>query len=238
MEELPYAYRIPLMSFAALGMLLLLFHLAYVLTHWNEKAIKRSQPVLHLIIFLGSFCGLVKVFLSTAPVNRSNCVAQLWLEHLCYRLVLRTLLLKLWRVHVIVNSSVNSVRRVIGLKTVLSFIAVDIMILVFLLTAITYTTSTEYNNSIGLSAADKNHLMNTETTVKDNQMTIREFCSSPKMMTLAFVFNTTLFAFEALYLLLFAYYIYITRDLPSTIRAAGAAGKGTGQYVHAAVVEM
>ena len=226
-EELPYAYRIPLMSFAALGLLLLLFHLAYVVTHWNEKAIKRSQPVLHLIIFVGSFCGLVKVFLSTAPVNRSNCVAQLWLEHLCYRLVLRTLLLKLWRVHVIVNASVNSVRRVIGLKTVLSYIVVDILILIFLLSAITYTTSTEYNNSVGLGSMDKNHLMNTETNVKNNQMTIREFCSAPKMMTVAFVFNTTLFSFEALYLLLFAYYIYITRDLPSTIRAAGAAGKGT-----------
>ena len=201
-------------------------YVAYVLLHWSEKSIKRSQPVLHLIIFLGSFFGLVKVLLSTSVINRSNCVTQLWFEHLAYRLVLRTILLKLWRVHVIVNSSAKTVRRVVGLKTVLIYILVDLIIVCSLLVAVTYTTSSYYNSLHGLTVEKNNNLVGTEKSYERNQFTVELFCCSPSVLSVAFIFYTTLLAFEGLYLLLIAYYIYLSRDLPSTIQAAGTAGKG------------
>ena len=223
---LPSSYKISLNVFAVIGLLLLSMYVAYVLLHWSEKSIKRSQPVLHLIIFLGSFFGLVKVLLSTSVINRSNCVTQLWFEHLAYRLVLRTILLKLWRVHVIVNSSAKTVRRVVGLKTVLIYILVDLIIVCSLLVAVTYTTSSHYNSLHGLTVEKNNNLVGTEKSYERNQFTVELFCCSPSVLSVAFIFYTTLLAFEGLYLLLIAYYIYLSRDLPSTIQAAGIAGKG------------
>ena len=227
---LPASYKISLNVFAVIGLLLLSMYVAYVLLHWSEKSIKRSQPVLHLIIFLGSFFGLVKVLLSTSVINRSNCVTQLWFEHLAYRLVLRTILLKLWRVHVIVNSSAKTVRRVVGLKTVLIYILVDLMIVCSLLVAVTYTTSSYYNSLHGLTVEKNNNLVGTEKSYERNQFTVELFCCSPSVLSVAFIFYTTLLAFEGLYLLLIAYYIYLSRDLPSTIQAAGTAGKGIYYY--------
>ena len=223
---LPASYKISLNVFAVIGLLLLSMYVAYVLLHWSEKSIKRSQPVLHLIIFLGSFFGLVKVLLSTSVINRSNCVTQLWFEHLAYRLVLRTILLKLWRVHVIVNSSAKTVRRVVGLNTVLIYILVDLIIVCSLLVAVTYTTSSHYNALHGLTVEKNNNLVGTEKSYERNQFTVELFCCSPSVLSVAFIFYTTLLAFEGLYLLLIAYYIYLSRDLPSTIQAAGTAGKG------------
>ena len=186
---------------------------------------KRSQPVLHLIIFLGALCGLVKVMLAAAPVNRLNCVAQMWLQHLSFRLILRTLLLKLWRVHVIVNSS-GKKRRVIGLKTVLTYIALDMVVLVTLLSAITQTTSEQFNASAGYDMSNYNRLMKIETETSFNQRTVEAFCAAPEVRSVASYLNSFLYAYEALYLLHFAYYVYLTRELPSTIKAAGTAGKG------------
>ena len=224
-KTLARSYRTPLIFFAAVGLALLVACVIYVALHWNEKMMRRSQPVLHLIIFLGAFCGLVKVLLSAAPVNRSNCVAQMWLQHLSFRLILRTLLLKLWRVHVIVNSS-GKKRRAIGLKTVLTYIAVDMLLLISLLSAITQTTTEQYNASSGYDVSSYNRLMKIETETSFNQRTVEAFCSAPKVRSVAFFLNSILYAYEALYLLHFAYYVYLTRELPSSIRAAGTAGKG------------
>jgi 7 transmembrane sweet-taste receptor of 3 GCPR/Receptor family ligand binding region len=223
---IPISYKVTLDFFAVVGLLLLSMYVVYVLLHWSEKAIKRSQPVLHLVIFLGSFFGLCKVLLATSLIDRSNCVTQLWFEHFAYRLVLRTILLKLWRVHVIVNSSAKTVRRVVGLKTVLLYIVVDLLIVSFLLVAVTYTTSPYYNSLHGLTVEENNNLVGTEKSYAHNQFTVQYFCRSPSVMSVAFIFYTTLVAFEGVYLLLIAYYIYLSRDLPSTIQAAGTAGKG------------
>ena len=131
----------------------------------------------------------------------------------------------------IVNSSAKTVRRVVGLKTVLIYIIIDLGIVTTLLVAITYTTSSYYNSLHGLTVAKNNNLVGIEKSYERNQFTVELFCCSPSVLSVAFVFYTTLLAFEGLYLLLIAYYIYLSRDLPSTIQAAGTAGKGTTKFL-------
>ena len=229
-EPLSSLYRDPLIFFASLALFNLTVSAIYLFVNWNERHIKRSQPILHIIVLIGAYLGVFKVLLSVSQISRPNCVAQLWLQHLSFRLIVRTLLLKLWRVFVIVNSNINS-SRCIGIETILSYITIDMVVLIILLAAVTGTTDGSYMTIIDSSTDDSfigtnNHLVSAIMSTNNNQVTVEMFCSSPSRGTVASQLYNAILSIDSIYLLSAVFYLIRTRDLPPTIRAAGSTGRG------------
>ena len=229
-EPLSSLYRDPLIFFASLALFNLSVSAIYLFVNWNERHIKRSQPILHIIVLIGAYFGVFKVLLSVSQINRPNCVAQLWLQHLSFRLIVRTLLLKLWRVFIIVNSNINS-SRCIGIGTILGYISLDMVVLVILLAAVTGTTDGPYMAIIDSSTDDSfidtnNHLVSAIMSTYHNQVTVEMFCSSPSRGTVASKLYNAILSIDSIYLLSAVFYLIRTRDLPPTIRAAGSTGRG------------
>ena len=229
-EPLSSLYRGPLIFFASLALFNLSVSAIYLFINWNERHIKRSQPILHIIVLIGAYFGVFKVLLSVSQISRPNCVAQLWLQHLSFRLIVRTLLLKLWRVFVIVNSNINS-SRCIGIGTILGYISVDMVVLIILLAAVTGTTDGSYMAIIDSSTDDSfidanNHLVSAIMSTNNNQVTVEMFCSSPSRGTVASQLYNAILSIDSIYLLSAIFYLIRTRDLPPTIRAAGSTGRG------------
>jgi hypothetical protein len=77
------------------------------------------------VLLLGGLMGLVKVFLSAADVTQASCITQLWFSHFAFRLIFRTLLLKVWRINAVVNAR-GFKRVIIAESTVFWFLCCDI----------------------------------------------------------------------------------------------------------------
>ena len=132
--------------------------------------------------------------------------------------------------HVIVNAKVSGAHAV-SMRTMLTYILVDLGILIIMLSVITYTTSTPYlltheNEDYSSYTQYHNHLIKGVSSSNHNQQTVEYFCAAPEDGSVAFYTEVFVLLINAGYVLLSVYYLVLTRDLPSTILAAGNAGSG------------
>ena len=63
-------------------------------------------------------------------------------------------------------------------------------------------------------------------SISHNQQTTECYCAAPEDGSVAFYTEVFVLLINAGYVLLSVYYLVLTRDLPSTILAAGNAGSG------------
>ena len=123
--RLPDSFKAILVTFSSFGLCTLAVWTVFLIMFWNAKPIRRGQPRLMAVLLLGGLMGLVKVFLSAADVTQASCIAQLWFSHFAFRLIFRTLLLKVWRINAVVNAR-GFKRVIIAESTVFWFLCCDI----------------------------------------------------------------------------------------------------------------
>lgn len=123
--RLPDSFKAILITFSSLGLCTLAVWTVFLIMFWNAKPIRRGQPRLMAVLLLGGLMGLVKVFLSAADVTQASCITQLWFSHFAFRLIFRTLLLKVWRINAVVNAR-GFKRVIIAESTVFWFLCCDI----------------------------------------------------------------------------------------------------------------
>lgn len=123
--RLPNSFKAILITFSSFGLCTLAVWTVFLIMFWNAKPIRRGQPRLMAVLLLGGLMGLVKVFLSAADVTQASCITQLWFSHFAFRLIFRTLLLKVWRINAVVNAR-GFKRVIIAESTVFWFLCCDI----------------------------------------------------------------------------------------------------------------
>jgi hypothetical protein len=187
--------------------------MVFVSFHWNAKRIKSAQPKILLVILLGSLLGMLKVFCVAADVSVGSCIAQTWLQHIAYRLIFRTLSLKLWRVHKVVNAS-NFKRIVITENTVLTYVAVDVLLIVIILAIL---TGLEVNSG---------HVVDYKASYSRNQRISEPFCTANAQNPGVLVVNSILFIFEGFYLFAAVWYTFLTRSVPPSINESKSIAPG------------
>jgi 7 transmembrane sweet-taste receptor of 3 GCPR/Receptor family ligand binding region len=157
---LPLKFRILLMVFASFGLCTLAVWGSFIFIYWKSKQIRVAQPKLMSFLLLGGAFGLIKVMLSAGETTQASCITQLWFSHYSFRLIFRTLLLKLWRIDKVVNAS-SFKRIIVSENQVLLYLLLDIVLVTILLlipiTAISYNSvgmvgyvSTSHNNQTTL----------------------------------------------------------------------------------------
>ena len=123
--KLPPAFKAVLITIAAFGIFTLIAWSCLLIVFWNSKPIRTGQPRLMAVLLLGGLMGLVKVFLAAADVTQASCITQMWFSHFSFRLIFRTLLLKVWRINAVVNAR-GFKRVIIAESTVFWFLCCDI----------------------------------------------------------------------------------------------------------------
>ena len=202
-----------LIALATIGMISLAVWGSCLYAFWQAKQIRTSQPRIMVFLLIGGVLGLIRVYLAAFPVTHTSCVGQLWLSHLAFRLIFRTLLLKLWRIHAVMNAG-SFKRIVIGENTVVWYLLSDIAALtVVFLIPITIISSLG-NGLAGYVASTTN-----------NQTTLFAECQVSTSLAVA-ILNGMLYASDALYLLMAVYYTYKTRAVPASVNETSTVGPG------------
>jgi hypothetical protein len=94
----------------ALNFLTLLLLTFVTLKYRKAKQIKASQPVMLYTILVGGAFALARGLLGIVPVTDAVCGARVFVGHLTFAVLFGSLFVKVWRVHVLVNS--KTLRRI------------------------------------------------------------------------------------------------------------------------------
>ena len=212
-EELPRHLSIILIAFATIGLISLTVWGSCLYAFWQAKQIRTSQPRIMAFLLIGGVLGLVRVFLAAFPVSHMSCVSQLWLSHLAFRLIFRTLLLKLWRIHSVMNAG-SFKRIVIGENTVVWYLLSDIVIL-----TVVFLVPITIISSLGKGLAGY------VASTTNNQTTLFAECQVSTSLAVA-ILNGMLYASDAVNLLMAVYYTYKTRAVPASVNETSTVGPG------------
>jgi 7 transmembrane sweet-taste receptor of 3 GCPR/Receptor family ligand binding region len=212
-EHLHYSFRIVLIVFSSLGLVTLVAWGVCLYMFRLTKQIKRAQPKVMACFLLGGVLGMIKVLLSTCVVSEMNCLSQLWLLHLSFRLIYRTLLLKLWRINSVINA--ESFKRVtISANAMLWYLAVDLLVvIVFVLIPITVISS--------LGPGMVGHV----TSIVANQKTLYPECQVSLSLGTQ-VLDILLYLSDGVVLLMAIHFSVLTRGVPTSVNETLAVAPG------------
>lgn len=212
-EHMGYNFRVALIVFSSLGLLSLGVWGFTLYKFRATKQIKRAQPKVMACFLFGGVLGLVKVILACGPVNDFNCLCQLWLLHLSFRIVYRTLLLKLWRIHAVINA--ESFKRVtIRQNAVIWYLLIDVLaVIILILVPITVISL----SGVGMVG----HVISTVA----NQTTLNPQCQVSRSVGIKFL-DIALFISDGLVLLAAIRYAFLTRQVPVSVNETFAVAPG------------
>lgn len=185
-----------LISLAVLVLLVAFGIFGVIFKHQKSKLIKASQPVMLYFIIFGEVLAAIRVLIAALPISDASCISGLWFGHLAFTIVFGALLIKTWRVHRIVNNTTLKRVKITG-HDVARIMLFGIMFIVIFLTVLT--------------VVGHPHQSSTSTTTS-NQTTREIRCGivHPQI-------HTTLFAIEAVVLVIGARLCYAVKDVPDAI---------------------
>ena len=179
----------------------------------HTKTIKTSQfYIISVVAFSGLFGG-IRIILSGFDPTLGVCIGRFWTEHIAFRLLIGTLMLKLWRIHAVVNAAALKRIKITEID-VLYFIAKHFIMLLIVLVLITGIGQPQVADYVTHGA---------------NQLTIQSFCRDSST-TSGTILLTILYITEALYIIWTLYFLYQTRSVPSSINETAILGPGLFFY--------
>jgi len=117
-----------LIVFAAIGLMIICCSFFALLYYRENKIIKMSQPLMIILTLVGSLACILRVLWGSFAFTNSVCSANFWFGHIGFVTFNTTLIMKTWRVHLIVNTSMKKVKisitqvMVITLAIILAFL--------------------------------------------------------------------------------------------------------------------
>jgi len=102
--QLPLGVRNAFRAVSAFILLCTSIFTAIIVLYRQHKLIKASQPTMLIVILVGSVLGCLRVIVGTLDITDTTCIAGKWLGHLSFCLFFGAMILKTWRVDVVVNS--------------------------------------------------------------------------------------------------------------------------------------
>jgi 7 transmembrane sweet-taste receptor of 3 GCPR/Receptor family ligand binding region len=212
-EQLPNVVRVTLIVLASFGLVTLAVWATCLCAFWRKKIIRTAQPQIMVFLLIGGVMGLVKVLLSAADVTNETCLSQMWLSHFAFRLIFRTLLLKLWRINGVVNAA-KFKRIIIPESTVLWYLLSDLVFMTFaLLIPITIISSL------------KNGMVGYVSSTMANQVTLHVECQVSLSLDVQ-ILNAILYFSDGLNLIMAVYYTYLTRTVPVNVNETSTVAPG------------
>ena len=202
--QLPTYHRTVLMVLASFGICTLAMWAVCMYVFMHTKQIRTSQPKVMLALLLGGVLGLVKVLLAAQDVTQTNCITQLWIAHIAFRLFFRTLILKLWRINTVVNAA-SFKRVIISECTVMKYLMIDIAALIFLLLLPITVISSVDTGMVGYISS-----------TSANQESLYPSCQLSASMGVR-VLSAILYTCDGIYFIMAMHYSVLTRTVPASV---------------------
>jgi hypothetical protein len=187
--------------FAVFILLLTIGATAFYTNYRHMKSIHNAQYKVILVTTLAAFFSGLRVMMSALETNMVTCTTRLWFEHMAFRMMFGTLMLKLWRIHAIINT-IGIKRMKIKENDLMYYIAghnIAVLLAMLIITA-----------GDGISVEKY-------TTVSANQATIQSYCRYDQGLSVGGVMLNAVYGSEALYIASACYYMYQTRSVPTVI---------------------
>ena len=184
---------------AALGALVLLavlFTLGVVIARRSSKLVKASQPEMVYIIVAGCALGGLRTIMAALDVTDGSCTASFWLGHVSFCTTFCALLLKMWRIHRVVNNKTLKRVKISGQYVAGLTVGAVLSVCAYLAVA---------------TGVGRPHRSFVSSTVS-NQTTHEYQCAMDYAQ-----FQTALFVLEAVALLYGARLCWATKDVPDAI---------------------
>jgi len=199
--HLPLLIAALVIAAAVIGILIAITCAVLIYCYREYRLIGIAQPELAYVILTGCITACVAAIVMCLEVTSVRCEALLWLSQLAFHLVFVPLVVKTWRMYMVLN---NSLTRVKVTKAQALFRTVLLVVIAVVLLAL---------NTNGSSVEKK--------TIRDNQFEITNvLCCS---YNVSGVYIYLQFGYIALILLMGAVLCFLTRNLPvgtSHIRSA------------------
>ena len=116
-DNTPPSYRLPmillkmavgevriLQSLSAILFVLCSIVTGTLIKHRSTKLVKSMQLRMQILILIGIYFGLARVLTGSLEVTVRSCSANIWSGHLSLWFLISPMMLKAWRVHIIVNN--------------------------------------------------------------------------------------------------------------------------------------
>jgi hypothetical protein len=174
----------------------------------KSRLIKASQPPVSYIILFGCLLGAIRSLMALAELSVQSCMGQMWVGHLSFVVVFSALIVKTWKVNVVMNVGSMKKKTVTTRQTV-KIIAIATLPVVLFLTVISAVATVNIVDVL-VSA--------------DNFDIIKE-------RRCEFQLNSGGFVMKSLYLLELSammyglYLCYLIRNIPDTISNSRAIAK-------------
>ena len=108
--QLEHSVQIGLQAAASICLVLVLIFFIILLLFRQHRLVKAAQPEMLYVVLLGAFLATIRVYIATVDITDTTCIIGKWLGHLSFGLVFGALILKTWKVNVVVNSGLRRVR--------------------------------------------------------------------------------------------------------------------------------
>eukprot|EP01041_Mallomonas_annulata_P013215 gene13215-27958_t len=190
------AMKAVLYTMSALCFLMVLCFMNMLVMYRKNRLMRASQPLMMLLILIGGLLACAKIALGGVDVSDDTCVLGTWFGHLAFVSVFSTLVVKTWRVHLVVNSALKRVK----ITSSFMFKAVAACLLFFVMYLSLYAFVGQIE-SIQV------------TTIDSMQQRFITF----KCRTRLAVFGTALYAVEGLILAMGIRLCWLTKDIPDAI---------------------
>lgn len=200
-ESVPLSMSVSFIFFGCLVIVLTIISTAYITYYRDSKTIINAQYQVLLVRNAAFLLGGIRVILSGVDVTINTCIVELWLEHITFRLLFATVVLKLWRIDKLINTT--------GIKRV-KITQNDLLFYIFC-----------HFVAIVLGLIIVSGLMNEEVsyykTTNANQSTYEAYCPKDTLDNAAGGVLLAIYASEMGYLFAGLYYLYITRNVPPIV---------------------
>jgi hypothetical protein len=194
-----------LFAIGAMVLLLVLFFASVMVLRRSSRLAKASQPEMVYIILAGCALAAARTIVGGLDVTDASCALSFWLGHVSFGTTYCALLLKMWRIHRVVNNKTLKRIKISG-RYVAGLTVCAVGCLCGYLAIAT--------------AVGRPHTSDVTTTVS-NQTTREAFCAMDVSQ-----FQTALFVVEAVALLYGARLCWATKDVPDAINESKMIASG------------
>jgi hypothetical protein len=175
----------------------------------KTRLVKASQPLMIAFILVGVYLGAGRIALSAVDATTAKCQADIWFGHMAFTFVFFAMVMKTWRVHMIVNRGALKRVKITTMQIVMMTLA-SVCVMAFYL--------------VLYSAVGKPTMGYIEVELITGNVLLKPTCQTEIV-----IFDYAVYVLEGIALAVASYLCYATKDIPDAVNESKyvAMGKST-----------
>jgi hypothetical protein len=208
-QDMPHVLRALIGSLAIVTFFITTFLASIIfILKAKTRLVKASQPTMMAFVLLGMYLGSARIALSAVNVTNYICHLDIWFGHLAFTFVFVAMVMKTWRLHMLVNRNGFKKVKITTMQIVSMTSALCSLMVLYL--AI-------------FSAVGRPHLDYIKVALITGNVLYKPYCNFEKSE-----FEYVVYSFEGLAIVIASHLCYATKDIPDAVNESKFIS--TGKY--------